>query len=379
MDAFYASVEQRDNPAWRGLPVLVGGTGPRGVVAAASYEARRFGARSAMPMSEALRRCSDAICVHPRMDRYREVSSKIFEIFRSFTPVVQGLSLDEAFLDVSKRIKSPAQALNLALQIKRQIRQATGLTASVGIGPNKLVAKIASDLEKPDGLVQVARQDVGSVLDPLSVRAINGIGPRTGELLAARGIKTIKDLRSCQPELLLPVFGRYTARMLERARGIDSRPVESHTETKSISAEETFDQDLRDFGEMLDQISLLARRTAKRLARKELQASTISIKVRDSEFHTLTRQHSFSPATDSADILIQTATELLEQWRMEHPRAALRLLGVTASGLEPARQMDLFARQAQGSSSRLQELLGEVQQRYGDKALQLGQDLGVKS
>ena len=378
MDAFYASVEQRDNPAWQGLPVLVGGTGPRGVVAAASYEARRFGIRSAMPMSEALRRCPDAICARPRMDRYKEVSRKIFKIFRSVTPLVQGLSLDEAYLDVSEQVKTSGQAVHLGGAIKRQIRQLTGLTASVGIGPNKLVAKIASDLEKPDGLVLVALEDVQSVLDSLSVRAINGIGPRTEEALARRGIRCIKELRECPPELLTPVFGRYTRRTLDKARGIDHRPVEPLSETKSISAEETFDQDLQDLPEMLEQLRLLALRTSQRLARKELQTTTVSVKIRDSEFHTVTRQHSFSPATQSADILVEAAARLLELWRREHPFSAVRLLGVSASGLESARQMDLFGSQVRTNVSRLDELISEVRQRYGVKALARGQDPGVE-
>jgi DNA polymerase-4 len=378
MDAFYASVEQRDTPAWRGLPVLVGGTGPRGVVAAASYEARRFGIRSAMPMSEALRRCPDAICARPRMDRYKEVSRKIFEIFRSVTPLVQGLSLDEAYLDVSEKVRTSGQAMRLGDAIKRQIKQLTGLTASVGIGPNKLVAKIASDLEKPDGLVLVRLEDVQSVLDPLSVRAINGIGPRTEEVLAGRGIHRIKDLRECPPELLTPVFGRYTRRTLDKARGIDDRPVEPCSETKSISAEETFDQDLRGLPDMLEQLQLLALRTARRLAGKELQTTTVSVKIRDSEFHTVTRQHSFSPPTQSADILADAATRLLEQWRLEHPFSAVRLLGVSASGLEAARQMDLFGTQVQTNASRLDELISEVRQRYGVKALARGHNPGVE-
>lgn len=372
MDAFYASVEQRDNPEWRGLPVLVGGTGPRGVVAAASYEARRFGVRSAMPMSEALRRCPRAICARPRMDRYREVSRQVFTVFRSVTPLVQGLSLDEAYLDVSGLVRTRRQARQLGRLIKQKIHLATGLTASVGIGPNKLVAKIASDLEKPDGLVLVGRKDVQAVLDPLPVRAINGIGPRTGEVLEKRGIHLIRDLRNCPVELLTPVFGRYTRRMLDKAGGIDERPVETGGKAKSISAEETFDQDLLELPEMLEQLSLISIRTARRLAARELEATTVSVKIRDGEFRTVTRQHSFSPATQSVDILDQTARHLLEQWRAEYPYSPVRLLGVGVSGLEPARQMDLFASEVEASSSQVQELIKEVRQRYGNKALRKG-------
>jgi DNA polymerase-4 len=378
MDAFYASVEQRDNPGWRGLPVLVGGTGPRGVVAAASYEARRFGVRSAMPMSEALRRCPGAICARPRMDRYREVSMMVFAIFRGVTPLVQGLSLDEAFLDVSDQVRTRRQARELGKSIKQQILKATGLTASVGIGPNKLVAKIASDLEKPDGLVLVGKKDVREILDPLPVRAINGIGPRTGEALEERGIHLIRDLRICPVELLTPVFGRFTRRMLDKASGIDDRPVETSGKAKSISAEETFDEDLLDLPGMLEQLSLISIRTARRLAARELQATTVSVKIRDREFRTVTRQHSFSPATQSVDMLEKTARHLLEQWRAEHPYSGVRLLGVGVSGLEPARQMDLFASEVETNSSQVQELIKEVRQRYGNKALRKGQELDEK-
>ncbi len=378
MDAFYASVEQLDSPEWRGLPVLVGGTGPRGVVAAASYEARRFGVRSAMPMSEALRRCPGAICARPRMDRYREVSREVFAIFRGVTPLVQGLSLDEAFLDVSDRVRTRRQARELGKSIKQQIHEATGLTASVGIGPNKLVAKIASDLQKPDGLVLVGKMEVQEVLDPLPVRVINGIGPRTGEVLEKRGIHLIRDLRNCPVELLTPVFGRFTRRMLDKASGIDDRPVETGGKSKSISAEETFDQDLLELPEMLEQLGLISIRTARRLAAKELQATTVSVKIRDREFRTVTRQHSFSPATQSVDILEQTARHLLEQWRAEHPYSPVRLLGVGVSGLEPARQMDLFASEVETSSSHVQELIKEVRQRYGNKALRKGPELDEK-
>lgn len=372
MDAFYASVEQRDNPDWRGQPVLVGGTGPRGVVAAASYEARQFGVRSAMPMSEALRRCPGAICTRPRIDHYRQVSRQVFAIFNDISPLVQGLSLDEAYLDVSQQATTDRQAMELAVQIKQRIRQTTGLTASVGIGPNKLLAKIASDLEKPDGLVHVPQAAARVVLDPLPVRAINGIGPKTEEALAARGIRLIRELRECRPEVLTPIFGRYTQRMQERARGIDHRPVETERETKSISAEETFEHDLSEFSDMQDQLRLLAVRTARRLARSELQATTVTVKIRDRDFRTITRQQSFSPPTQGADTIARTAGQLLDQWRAEHPFAAVRLLGVGVSGLEPARQMDLFSEHTRPIQSRVQSLIDEVGQRYGQGALQRG-------
>ena len=243
MDAFYASVEQRDNPDLRGKPVVVGGDN-RGVVAAASYEVRRFGVRSAMPMSEARRRCPDLIRIAPRMAHYKSVSTQIFDIFRQYTPLVEGLSLDEAFLDVSASRALHGAAENIALAIKQAIRKHTGLTASVGVADNKLVAKIASDLDKPDGLVIVSADNCRAILDPLPVSVIPGIGRQTLARLHAVGIRSIADLRLAPDLKLEPIFGRYTQRTRERAAGIDDRPVVAEREEKSISAEETFDADL---------------------------------------------------------------------------------------------------------------------------------------
>src|SRR6185312_1398960 len=209
MDAFYASVEQRDDPSTAGKPVIVGGLGGRGVVAAASYEVRKFGVRSAMPMGTALRLCPHAICIRPRMGRYKEVSEQVFQVFHEITPLVQGLSLDEAYLDVTASIALFGDAVTIARRIKSRIRQITGLTASVGVAPNKLVAKIASDLSKPDGLRVVEESHVQEVLDPLSVRRLPGLGRKTGGQVEERGILTLAQLRAAPDALLWPLFGRY--------------------------------------------------------------------------------------------------------------------------------------------------------------------------
>jgi len=341
-------------------------------VAAASYEVRKFGVRSAMPMAEALRRCPELIRVQPRMQRYRMASQQIFTLFRQMTPLVQGLSLDEAYLDVSQQARSSRQFIEMGRAIKRDIRKEVGLTASVGLGPNKLVAKIASDMCKPDGLLLVAPAQVQATLDPLSVRTISGIGPRTSEALARRGIHTIRQLRLAPAESLAAVFGRFVARMQERASGIDPRPVEAVSQYKSISAEETFDQDLLSLRDMLWHIERLAERTAGRLVRKGLCCGTVSVKIRDRDFRTATRQHSFAPATQRTEQIVAAARLLLEAWQGEHPAMPVRLLGVGVAGLETAQQMDLFDPGNSAQEDPLAKLIENVRQRYGQRALGKG-------
>src|SRR3979490_1774142 len=224
MDAFYASVEQHDDPRLLGKPLVVGWDGGRGGGAAASYEGRRFGVHSAMPMSAGLRLCPQAVCVRPRMQRYQDVSRVVFGVFHEVTPLVQGLSLDEAFLDVTASQELLGGAVDIARRIKRRIRELTGLSASVGVAPNKLVAKIASDLMKPDGLTVAAAERVRAVLDPLSVRRLPGLGRKTGARVEAAGIDTFGELRSAPDAVLWPLFGRYSAWIRERASGIDDRP-----------------------------------------------------------------------------------------------------------------------------------------------------------
>ena len=275
MDAFYASVEQRDNPALRGKPVIVGGGENRGVVAAASYESRQFGIRSAMPTAEALRRCPDLIRVRPRMAQYKKESDRIFAVFRSFTPIVEGLSLDEAFLDVTASLKLFGDGESIAREIKRKIFDVTSLTASVGVAENKLVAKIASDMDKPDGLVVITAEDCQQKLDPLPVSVIPGIGRKTLAKLHDVGIYTVRDLRTAEDRLIAPVFGRFAARQRDRASGIDDRNVVSSRADKSISAEETYDKDLEDPRDMERELMRLTERTSRRLRKANLQAGTV--------------------------------------------------------------------------------------------------------
>jgi DNA polymerase IV len=369
MDAFYASVEQRDDPLIRGKPVIVGGTGPRGVVAAASYQVRRFGVRSAMPMREALRRCPDAICVRPRMSHYQAVSLQIFAVFAEFTPLVEGLSLDEAFLDVTASIAVFGSADSIAAQIKRRILAETSLTCSIGVAPNKLVAKIASDLRKPDGLVIVRPSEVHALLDPLPVRRLSGLGPKTAPHVEALGIHTLGELRRAKTELLRPVFGRYAERIRERAAGIDERPVEPDLEEVQISAEETFDTDIDDHARLRSELHRLADRSGARLRERGLATSCVTVKIRRSDFVTFTRQRHIEPPTQETRVIARVAVELLDAWLATAPAAALRLLGVGVTQLAPAVQLDLFTAPESVRNQHLDRAVDRIRGRFGRFAL----------
>jgi DNA polymerase-4 len=378
MDAFYASVEQHDRPELRGLPVIVGGSGGRGVVAAASYEVRGFGVRSAMPVRRALALCPQAVCVRPRMARYAEVSAQVFEVFHGFTPLVQGLSLDEAFLDVTDgRMLHGAPEL-IARDIKRLIRDRTGLGASVGVAPNKLVAKIASDLDKPDGLTVVTADRVHAVLDPLPVRRLPGLGRKKGEQVAAAGIATLGDLRRADERQLRPLFGRDWAAWRDRAAGIDDRPVVPDRDERSVSSERTFDEDLQHPEEMQAALAALADKVAARLRAHGLWTTCIGIKVRRADFTTLTRQRTLAPATCETGVIAATARGLLAAWLQEEGLGgksgrrcgpAVRLLGVSATALQDAAQEDLFAAPGGARGTRLDSALDAIRDRFGGAAV----------
>ena len=380
MDAFYASVEQRDDPRLRGQPVIVGGTSNRGVVAAASYEVRKFGVRSAMPIREALRRCPHAICVKPRMSVYRDVSHQVFAIFHDYTPIVEGLSLDEAFLDVTASLALKGDAVSIARGIKDQIRAATQLGASVGVAPNKLVAKIASDLEKPDGLTVVHEGNMRAVLDPLTVRRLPGLGRKLGERVEAAGLATLGELRVAPDAVLWPIFGRDSQRMRERASGIDERPVMSEWDEKSISAEETFFSDLADHGKMQAEVLRLADRAGQRMRAQNLATGCVQVKIRRADFTTFTRQKRFEPATTDSRTIAKIAAELLAAWLGEQPRARVRLLGVGVNHLHAADQMDLFAAPAATAAgapgaTALDATVDLIRERFGNFAVRRGSAL----
>ena len=366
MDAFYASVEQRDNPELRGKPVVVGGGSNRGVVAAASYEVRKFGVRSAMPMVDALRRCPDLIRVSPRMSHYQAVSKEIFAVFREFTPIVEGLSLDEAFLDVSASRKLHGSEVDIAKSIKRIIREKTKLAASVGVAENKLVAKIASDLDKPDGLTIITAQNCREKLDPLPVSVLPGIGRQTLTLLHNINIRSMADLRLAPDRDLESVFGRFAMRTRERASGIDNRPVVASREEKSISAEETYDVDLSDRGDMERELLRLSETTARRLRKSKLQAGTVQVKIRQSDFQTFTRQKSLQPPVNNTDQIYQVACNLLGTWLKKNSGTRIRLLGVGGSKLSPAEQQDLFTDEDTPAPGAVDRTVDDIRERFGN-------------
>jgi DNA polymerase-4 len=332
MDAFYASVEQRDRPELRGKPVVVGGSPQgRGVVAAASYEARTFGVRSAMPMSRALRLCPDAIRVPPRFGRYGEVSGQIMAIFRALTPLVEPLSLDEAFLDVSGWVDDGAEPESIARNLKEEIRDQTGLTISCGVATNKSVAKIASDMRKPDGLVVVRPGEEAAFLAPLPVRTLWGIGPKADQALARAGIRLIGDLAGCADAQAQRLLGSSGIFIRDMARGIDPREVSVEHERKSVGAETTFASDLADGPELREILRHTAAEVGSRLRKSGARANTVAIKVRYANFKTVTRQATLPAPTDDPDVIERTAAALLDA--LVDSGDQFRLLGIQCSRL----------------------------------------------
>lgn len=374
MDAFYASVEAHDDPSLAGRPLLVGGTGGRGVVAAASYEARRFGIHSAMPMREALRRCPQAVCVKPRMERYREVSQQVFAVFGEFTDQVEGLSLDEAFLDVTGSQQLLGPPTTMAATIKERIKARTGLTASVGVAHNKLLAKLASDMNKPDGLTVILPEQVTELLDALPVGRLHGIGAKTAARLQAAGFHRLGELRQAPEGALQALFGRDAERMRARAAGIDERPVVSDSEERQVSAESTFDEDLNDPTRLQAELVALADRTAARLRRRGLLASVVVVKLRRHDFATFTRQRRIHPPSADTAVIAGVAGQLLEAWLAGQRGVRVRLLGVGAAGLTAVSQPDLFGPGAQ--DGRLDQAIDRIRERFGGRSLRRGSHLG---
>lgn len=332
MDAFYAAVEQRDDPALRGRPLAVGGSPEsRGVVAAASYEARAFGVRSAMPMGRALRLCPQLVVVRPDFGKYKAVSEQVMAILRSCSDLVEPLSLDEAYIDVSDNRWGMPYASLVAKELKRRIREETGCTASAGVAPNKFLAKIASGWRKPDGLTVIAPERVEQFLQCLPVDALWGVGPVTAAKLRRLGIERVVDIRDFERQRLEKEVGSLADWLRRLAYGEDPRPVVAHRAAKSASSETTYARDLEDLEAIRTEVARLARETAEWLEKKRLAGRTVTIKVRYADFTTVTRSHTLSRATCDADVISSWATELLH--RTQAGRRPVRLLGARVNGL----------------------------------------------
>lgn len=340
LDAFYASVEQMDNPQYRGKPVMVGGSPKsRGVVAAASYEARKFGVHSAMPTVTALRHCPHGILVKPRFDRYHEVSSQVMDIFHQLTDLVQPLSLDEAYLDVTHLVAAGQEPRAIAENLKRRVKAEVGLNLSVGASTCKSISKIASDLRKPNGLVVVPPGYESRFLAPLPVGKLSGIGPKSVEQLHRENIQTIGQLATQPFDWFLRHFGKRAMSVRNRARGEDQEPVHIDRPTKSVSAEETFPNDLSNPEALHEELAGLASRVARHLAKKELRGKTVWVKLRLADFTTFTRQTTLPTPTRSEDIILETAWKLLSAEMT--PDRAFRLLGVGISSFGEVEQLAL--------------------------------------
>lgn len=377
MDAFFASVEQRDNPALQGKPVLVGGDGPRGVVAAASYEARKFGCHSAQPTVIAKRLCPSAIIVSGRHSDYRAVSKQVFEILERFSPAIQPISIDEAFLDVTGSTKLFGSPTEIAKQIRTLIKHETQLTCSVGVAPNKFLAKLASDMDKPDGFTVIHPDRIQQTLDPLPINKLWGVGQSTERTLNALGIRTVKDLRAHPLESLQSRLGDLGEHLYKLARGIDDRPVRIDRQAKSISHEHTFETDLESADEVRSLIARQSQDVARRLRKHNRYARTISIKVRFGDFETITRSTTLENQTDETRVIHDSARTLFDEWAKSfHP---VRLIGVAVSQLTDApASPGLFDTQDHAKDRAVDQTSDQINTRFGKDAITRASALKAK-
>lgn len=412
MDAFFASIEQLDHPEYKGHPVIVGGLSSRGVVATCSYEARKFGVHSAMPISRAKKLCPDGIYVYPRMDRYKEVSHQIFSIMREFTPHIEPLSIDEAFLEVSGMSTMYSGPKALGRAIKDRVFEKTGLIISAGLAPNKFLAKLASDLDKPDGLVVIPYGREKEILAPLPIKRIWGVGPRTEKILKTGGFHLMRHIQALPDESsLIPLVGNQARRIWELANGIDDRPVETDRKIQSIGAEETYEEDLTDGSAIELEFRYFANRLSKRLRKRNLLGNTVSIKVRYDDFTTVSRQKRLDTPSDHEHVFFETAlllwnklmqdktskqpkgkakeleslgattkvqakdfTYSSEETRWIDPPGPIRLLGLTVSGLdeEVPMQDSLFESPKNETENKLAGVLDSLESKFGETAVMSG-------
>ena len=418
MDAFFASIEQLDHPDYKGHPVIVGGLSSRGVVATCSYEARKFGVHSAMPISRAKKLCPDGIYVYPRMDRYKEVSHQIFSIMKEFTPYIEPLSIDEAFLEVSGMSTMYSGPKALGRAIKDRVYEKTGLIISAGLAPNKFLAKLASDLDKPDGLVVIPYGREKEILAPLPIKRIWGVGPRTEKILKTGGFHLMRHIQALPDESsLIPLVGNQARRIWELANGIDDRPVETDRKIQSIGAEETYEEDLTDGSAIELEFRYFANRLSKRLRKRNLLGHTVSIKVRYDDFTTVSRQKRLDTPSDHEHVFFETAlllwNKLMQDKTSKKPKGTrkdvevlgattkvksinskysslnyngvsegsfmeppgpIRLLGLTISGLdeEVPMQDSLFESPKNETENKLAGVLDSLESKFGETAVMSG-------
>jgi DNA polymerase-4 len=370
MDAFFAAVEQRDDPSLRGKPVLVGGGLKRGVVSTASYEARVFGCRSAMPMAQALRLCPHAIVVRGGYGKYSAVSKQMFGILERFSPDIQPVSVDEAFLDVTGSLRAlKTDGPGAAQQIREAIDDELQLTASVGVAPNKFLAKLASDLNKPDGLTVITPENLDATLCPLPVGKVWGIGPKTARKLESMNVKTIGDLRGMDDAFYARFFGEWGERVKNLIWGRDDRPVVCDRDAKSIGHEQTFGDDLADVDAMRDVLLQQVEAVGERTRRQSLLAGAVQVKLRSPDFHTITRRATLRTPTDVTSELWQAALAIFDHWATQQ-LAPLRLIGFSASQFAESRQLDLFDQATHEKQKRVDAALDKINERFGKSTVQ---------
>ncbi|UCH01151.1 MAG: DNA polymerase IV [Deltaproteobacteria bacterium] len=373
MDAFFAAIEVLDSPSLKGKPVIVGGSTKRGVVSTASYEARRFGIHSAMPIFQAKERCPQGIFLPVKKDRYKEVSKKVMDILRDFTPLVEQVSIDEAYLDITGSEALFGNAEEIARHIKARIGKETGLTCSIGIGPNKFLAKVASDIYKPDGLTIILADDVDKFLSRLPVEKIPGVGRRTIKGLRHYGIKTIGDLKRFSKEQLLKDLGRFGGRLYELAKGMDNSPVVPYRGVKSISSEETLSSDTGDLSILKERVISHADKVAWRLRKEGLKGRTITLKIKLDDFTEMSKGLTVRYTTDSTKIISDSAIKQLKDYPLKRK---VRLIGVTVSNLEGSKegsQTSLFMAGGKKEKERkTDEAMDEIRERFGGKVIKRG-------
>lgn len=375
MDQFFAAIAVLDDPSLKGKPVLVGGGGPRGVLSTASYEARKFGCRSAMPTAMALRLCPDAVLVKVPGERIREMSAKLFDLLDQVSPLVQPLSCDEAFIDATGSLRLLGQPEAIARHIKQRVRDELRLTASVGVAPNKFLAKLASDLEKPDGLTVIPPEaaKIQAILDPLPIGRMWGVGPATEAKLNRRGVRTFADLRRLTEDQLQHDTGEDASRLYRLSRGIDDRPVIPSREAKSIGQEQTFHQDIRDPDHIRAIMLTQAEDVARRLRHEQLLARGITVKIRYGNFETITRSATLDRPTDLTDEIYRPAIALFDHWA-KRAFQPVRLIGVTAGPLtheDP--QPQLFADPTREKKKQVEQTLDLIKTKFGKRAVHRGQ------